>query len=229
MRRTYISPEFDYQKTYGTFNMVEESSFFGSKMIEIEDQIVIDNGNLIYHQGNNGEQVDISIESSSEPIVFSSSDSKRDNSVLLLDPNQSDFTRNNKSKYVLKIEISPILKGYLFGIIKQYRTFEGVSNQITSNGDVNSSIREYISYNIFNKYKFTKVELFLKYNDLRTSDILRFKNNWNPNIGTDEYKQNKIETSTEFDYSGVTVLFNQSESSSEYSFDYYYKLYFEKI
>jgi len=37
MRRTYISPEFEYKKVYGTFNMKEESSFFGSKMLEIDD------------------------------------------------------------------------------------------------------------------------------------------------------------------------------------------------
>ncbi len=229
MRRTYMSPEFDYRKVYGTFNMLEESSFFGSKMIEIEDSITIDNNNLIYYQGSNGEQIDISIENSSDHIVFSSSDYKRDKSVLTLDPNQSDFTRNNKSKYILDIEISPIIKEYLFATLKQYRTFEGVSNQLTSNGDVNSSIREYIVNNIINRYKFQKIEVFLKYNDLRNQNILRFKNNWNSDIGIDTYKQNKIETITDFDYSSIKVLFAQDKSSSEYSFDYYYKLYFEKI
>lgn len=229
MRRTYMSPEFDYRKVYGTFNMLEESSFFGSKMIEIEDSITIDNNNLIYYQGSNGEQIDISIENSSDHIVFSSSDYKRDKSVLTLDPNQSDFTRNNKSKYILDIEISTIIKEYLFATLKQYRTFEGVSNQLTSNGDVNSSIREYIVNNIINRYKFQKIEVFLKYNDLRNQNILRFKNNWNSDIGIDTYKQNKIETITDFDYSSIKVLFAQDKSSSEYSFDYYYKLYFEKI
>ena len=46
MRRTYISPEFIYQKVNGTFNMQEHSSFFGSKMIEIDDEIVIKNDNI---------------------------------------------------------------------------------------------------------------------------------------------------------------------------------------
>jgi hypothetical protein len=50
MRRSYISPEFDHNDVYGTFNMIEESNFFGSKMLEIEDSIYIDVQNLIYYQ-----------------------------------------------------------------------------------------------------------------------------------------------------------------------------------
>ena len=42
MRRTYISPEYYYNNVYGTFNMVEESNFFGAKMLEVEDMIPID-------------------------------------------------------------------------------------------------------------------------------------------------------------------------------------------
>ena len=46
MRRTYISPEFDYKPIFGTMNMLEQSSFFGSKMLEIEDKIDIKNENI---------------------------------------------------------------------------------------------------------------------------------------------------------------------------------------
>jgi len=224
-----MSPEFDYNKVYGTYNMIEESSFFGSKMIEIEDLIIIDEKNLIYYQNLNGEQIDISIENSLSPVVFSSSDSKYINSNLTIDQNQSDFDRNNKSKFVLEVDIISIFKEYLFGLLKQYRTFEGVSNQLTSSGDVNSAIREYIFNNIISKYQFQKIEVFIKYNDIINQNILRFKNNWNSNIGVSEYRHNKIETKTEFDYSKISVFFNQEKISSEYSFDYYYKLYFEKI
>jgi hypothetical protein len=30
MRRNYISPEFEHKEVYGTYNMVEESNFFGA-------------------------------------------------------------------------------------------------------------------------------------------------------------------------------------------------------
>jgi hypothetical protein len=47
MRRTYISPEYQKRAVYGTLNMVEESTFFGAKMLEIEDTISIDNQDII--------------------------------------------------------------------------------------------------------------------------------------------------------------------------------------
>jgi len=61
MRRDYISPEYKSVRVYGTFNMLEESNFFGSKMLEIEDSIIISNQEIIYYQNENGEQIDYSI------------------------------------------------------------------------------------------------------------------------------------------------------------------------
>ena len=57
MRRNYISPEYDYVKVYGTYNMTEQSSFFGSKMLKIDDSVSLDNQNLIYYQNINDEQI----------------------------------------------------------------------------------------------------------------------------------------------------------------------------
>ena len=37
MKRSYISPEVNYKPYRGTNNMLEERSFFGSKMMDIED------------------------------------------------------------------------------------------------------------------------------------------------------------------------------------------------
>ena len=56
MRRNYISPEFNYVPVYGTLNMEEESSYFGSKMLEIEDSINIGNESVVYYQNQNNEQ-----------------------------------------------------------------------------------------------------------------------------------------------------------------------------
>ena len=70
MRRNYISPEFEYRKVFGTLNMKEESTFFGSKMLEIEDIIELHNQGIIYYQNSNNEQIDLDIERSLNPIVF---------------------------------------------------------------------------------------------------------------------------------------------------------------
>ena len=57
MRRNYISPEYKYVTKGGTFNMLEQTSFFGSKMIDIQDRISISNENVIYYQNSNFEQL----------------------------------------------------------------------------------------------------------------------------------------------------------------------------
>ncbi len=231
MRRTYISPEFEYSRVYGTFNMKEESSFFGSKMLEIEDILDLNNQSIIYYQNLNKEQIDLEIETSLSPVVYSLSDDKKNNHTLVLDDNQSESQRNSQTKYVMTIQLRTILENYLFATLKQYRTFEGVRNVMCSNNNVNFSIKEYISKNILDRYKFEKVELYLRYVDLRDQNVRRFINNWysSDDIIVKENLLSKVQTETEFDESSVKVLFNQEKSSQQYSFEYYFKLSWVKL
>jgi hypothetical protein len=231
MRRTYISPEFEYNRVYGTFNMKEESSFFGSKMLEIEDILDLNNQSIIYYQNLNKEQIDLEIETSLSPVVYSLSDDKKINHTLVLDENQSESQRNSQTKYVMTIQLRTILENYLFATLKQYRTFEGIRNIMCSNNNVSFSIKEYISKNILDRYKFEKVELYLRYVDLRDQNVRRFINNWysSDDIIVKENILSKIQTETEFDESSVKVLFNQEKSSQQYSFEYYFKLSWVKL
>jgi len=229
MKRTYISPEFRYDRVNGTLSMREESSFFGSKMLEIEDSIVLENQNLVWYQTLDGEQIDESIESSLPPISYSASESKRINHTLIIDPNQSQSQRDSKTRYTMVINLEEILTSFLFGTLKQFRTFEGVRNNMVVSENVDFSIREYITKNVIDRYKFEKIQLFLRYNDLRGQNILRFKNNWNNLVLSESERLQRFETQTEFDDTEVTINFNQEELSSLYSFDYYFKLFWTKI
>jgi hypothetical protein len=146
-----------------------------------------------------------------------------------LDPNQTQFQRDNKARYILEIKLKDILTNFLFGTLKQYRTFEGVRNNVTKSQSVDFAIREYINRNILDRYKFQKVELFIRYNDLRNQNILRFQNNWNNLVRIDSEKLTRLETRTEFDDSEILINFNQEKVSSTYSFDYFFKLYWTKL
>jgi len=231
MRRTYISPEFEYSRVYGTFNMKEESSFFGSKMLEIEDRLDLNNQSIIYYQNLNKEQIDLEIETSLSPVVYSLPDDKKNNHTLVLDDSQSESQRNSQSKYIMTIQLRTILENYLFATLKQYRTFEGVRNIMCSNNNVSFSIKEYILKNILDRYKFEKVELYLRYVDLRDQNVRRFINNWysSDDIIVKENILSKIQTETEFDESVIKVLFSQEKSSQQYSFEYYFKLSWVKL
>ena len=243
MRRTYCSPEFDVQRINGTFNMKEESSFFGSKMLEIEDSILIDAQNLVYFQALNKEQLDLNIETTLPPISYSASEDKRLNHTLVIDESQTVGQKDTTTRYILTIDLKTILTNFLFATLKRWRTFEGVKNVMTKNGDVDFAIKEYIVKNVLDRYKFVGVELFINYVDIQNRSVLRFDNLWagqadtlgnrtalsSDILGEDKYRMKNIQTQTEYDDSRVIVTFNQEKKSLEYCFDYYFKLSYQKL
>lgn len=228
MRRTYISPEFHTNKVWGTFNMVEESNFFSAKMLEIEDFIDIENQDIIYYQKDNGEQIDLSIESSLPSTIFSSSDSKKENHTLIIDKSQSEFQLNRNTRWILEINLDKILEDFLYATMKKFRTFEGLKNNMTLEKDINVALRKYITKNVKDRYKLSSVKFLINYTDLRSQSLLKFKNIWNKNL-TIEYQLKKIQTETSFDNSKIKILFEQEKPSQTYNFEYYFNLSFEKI
>jgi hypothetical protein len=232
MRRSYISPEFDYERTFGTFNMLEIPSLFSSKMLEIEDEIDLHNQYLVYYQNSLSEQIDLAVESSTAPKVYSLVDDKKINSSLVIDDTQNNFQRNVYTRWILNISLKNIFLNYLFAIMKEARTFEGIRSGMTSNRNVDTSIREYIEKNVLNRYRFDSVRLFIKYNDLRRQIALRYKNSWTTSVDQIYSEQNrlkKIETQTSFDYSSLKINFGQERTSELYNFDYYYTTLWKKI
>lgn len=229
MRRSYISPEFIYKKVYGTLNMSEQSSFFGSKMLEIDDFINIKNDNIIYYQLSNGEQLDYNSESGLPQVVYNAVDGKKLNHVLFIDESQNEYDRNNNTKWILDIKIKDILKDYIFATMKKWRTFEGVKNNMTINNNVDASIKEYIDKNVLNRYKFTKIEFFLKSIDLLTLGKLRYDNIYDVNIESVTTLYNKFQTDTDANDLDIRLKFSQPFPSNQFAFSYYFNIYFEKL
>jgi len=229
MRRTYISPEYNVNRVYGTFNMREESNFFASKMLEIEDLISISTIDIIYYQNKNGEQLDFSVESSTTPIVYSPVNDKKDNHTLVLDESQTRIQKEKNTKWILTIDLKTILINYLFSIMKKYRSFEGIRNDMTSTNDVSVSLKNYIDFNVYDRYKLKNVDLYISYKDLRNQNVLRYKNTWNQKIENINNKFTKIQTETAVDGSVIKLMFSQEKPSEDWSFEYYFNLNFEKL
>jgi hypothetical protein len=224
-----MSPEYSNTQIYGTFNMVEESNFFAAKMLEVEDSIYVSNQNIIYYQKSTGEQIDLAIETSLPTQVYSASDNMKSHQKLTLDDAQLDYQKESNTKWVLNIDLRDILSDYLFAIMKRYRTFEGISNPLTRTNDVNTAIREYISNNVTNRYKLSRLDLYISYTDLRSQNVLRYKNNWKSTISLDSNLLKKKQMDIAFDESTLKVLFTQEKPSSQYNFDYSFNILFEKI
>jgi hypothetical protein len=228
MRRTYISPEYSNNKIYGTFNMFEESNFFGAKMLEIEDIINIANEDVIYYQKITGEQLDFVVESSQTSYVYSSAVSKKNNHKLIFDESQPVNQKNNNTRWILEINLKTIFYDYIFSTLKKYRTFEGIRNEMTAETDINVAIRKYMENNVLNRYRFQQVQLLIEYQDLRDQNVLRYKNIWKPSL-TEANVFYKTQTETASDESSIRLIFNQEKNSEEYCFNYFFNLIYEKI
>jgi hypothetical protein len=229
MKRNYISPEYNNVKVYGTYNMMEESNFFASKMLEIEDTIQVGSQDVIYYQSLSGEQLDHSIESSLQSYIYSPSSDKLANHTLIIDDSQPLYQKDNNARWIITIQLDKILKNFIFAEMKKYRTFEGVKKEMTIYNDVDVAMKNYIDWNVYDRYKLTNVDLYVSYNFLREQNLLRFKNKWNSSIISESNKLTKFQTETATDNSSIRLFFNQEKTSEDYSFDYFFNVNFEKV
>lgn len=229
MRRDYISPEYKSVRVYGTFNMLEESNFFGSKMLEIEDSIIISNQEIIYYQNENGEQIDYSIESSLQSYNYSAITDKQVNHTLIIDNTQPLYQKNENTRWILTLDLEKIITNYIFANLKKYRTFEGVKKDMTIYDDVNVAISNYINFNVYNRYKVETIDLYVTYNSLRNQNILKFKNTWNRNVESSENKLTRVQTEYFSNNSKVRLIFNQEKPSKEFSYNYFFNVNLTKL
>lgn len=228
MRKTYISPEYKYLSRSGTLNMEESTSFFGSKMLDIEDFLVLDNSNVVYFQNSLGEQMNLNLEKNNTPVLYNTVDDKKNNHLITIDSSQSQPQLEANTRWLIEIDLKKILSNYLFAVLKQARTFEGIQNGATLYNNVNDAIKQYVDYNVINRYEFTLVEFYVEYVSLSTQGRLRFTNLFREmdsisNITT------RIQSSTNFDKSKLKITFNQEQPSTSHVFDYYFVLNFTKI
>jgi len=229
MRITHISPEFQYTRVNGTLSMAEKKSFFGSKLINFDDALYIQNQNIIYYENASNEQINLNLEKLTPAIIYNADNDKQANSSLVINPAQSQSQIINNTSWILSINYGAVMYNYLFAKLKSYRTFEGVTNAMTYNNSVDAAIKDYIKTNLVSRYEFFKVELYLSYNDLATQGGLRYQNNWDPTIQLEKNYTNQFQTKTDSTNMKIDVVFNQSKNSLDNSFNYYYNLYFRKI
>lgn len=226
MRRNYMSPEFFNSKIYGSFNSFEESNFFGSKMLEIEDEVEIKDQNIIYYQNDKNEQIDLNVESAQNSKIYSSFDNKKLNHDLIIDDSQPNTQLKTNTRWILDINLSSILTEFVFANIKKERTFQALTNDMVVSKDVNVYIRNYIKNNVLDRYRLSNIELFVDYVDITTGSNLQYQNTFDKRTFN---KLTRFQTETNFNFSKTRLTFNQEQSAQEFSFKYFFNLKFEKI
>lgn len=226
MRRNYISDEFKSNIVNGTLTMVEKSSFFGSKMMSIDDEILVDSSNIIYYQNNKSEQINLPLELTYEPLYVNLNNVKIKNCIVYRDDNT--FNDLNNSNWIIEINFKNILLEYLFGKLKNVRTFSGIYVENTQNNNVDLCIKDYIISNLLDRYLYDSIELWISYNNLSDDGNLKYVNIFNPDIVNDS----NINKEFEKVYSDEKVIkfkFKSKKDTSKYSFDYYFNIKYNRI
>jgi len=253
MKENLILKKYKKETVNGTFNLLEEETFFGTKVMDIEDEIVINDLSVQYFQyfhdagvndttgltlaKNNGYQYN-------EPNYFNETFNLLDlvelkySNHTIIKSQQTTLDEKNNTKWLIEINTKKIIVEYLFAKIKERRTFKSLSYFNFSNNDINSSIYDYIEMNLLDRFKFNYVDFYIKFTDIKNNAVFsnttlkQFDPLFKSDIETVTYKNNSVnvEVNNFIDpLANVKIHYSQTKPSSDFSFSYYFNIYFNKI
>ena len=241
MKSNLMLKKFSVNSVPGTMNQTELRTFFGGKIIYSEDNININDDSINFSQVvgdyNNGFQYydKDTIPEMWETQFYENLTDLKENSQKISLYNQSSSNLTDNTRWQIIINGSSILKDYLFFKIKEQRVFKIINaNEVYSN-NINNAIYEYITNNIFGRYRLEKIDFYVNYYDIKKQTIYdSIKLQYNPKFNVNVYKEENLINKSVVDFNPykfdtITIQYNQSKPSTQYSFDYYFNLSFTKI
>lgn len=232
VKKSYLAAEFIYSPIYGTFNMKEQKSFFGSKGMDIEDQILINESSTTFFEDALTKEQSSTSGSEVLNSNYNFNQLKSIYHTIEQKKLQTDLERKELTKWIIKLNTRQLLKDYLFAQIKKARTFEDVLNINTAPNKVDLAIQSYIDLNLIDRYEIERVDFYVQYFSLEEDPAL---NQYNP-LYSLSVKQNKIANAggamqtTNFSLTGnikdnnVEIEYVQTKNSLDYKYDYYFDL-----
>lgn len=178
MRKSFLTKEYSIQNIPGTINMKEKRAFFSSKILEIEDIMYIGNSNINWTQSQDRTQ-GIRLEDVNKS--FNTFQVKKDNHSLRMSPNQTDQEKKEFTKWEFNFNIREMITEYIFSQLKSNRTFAGIDNSKTLSLNIDTSINQYITDNVYPRIKFFNIILYIQYYKIGESEGILDSNN-NPII-----------------------------------------------
>jgi len=238
MKNDLIITRFKTEPVIGTLSTFDPKTFFGSKMIDVEDEIIVDESQIQYTEifdsgntNNNGYQYYIDVDDLETEFLKDLSVLKKNNHNIVLLP-QSNLDLTNNTNWNLVINWKNILLEYLFYKLKEVRTFKCIRYNDVLSENINYFIREYITNNLLNRYEFKRLDMYVKYYDLENIDPNKKPNLiFNP-LFTVNVKNNanliKNINTIIFDTT-VSVNYKQTQLSTNKKFNYYFDIVLSKI
>ena len=238
MKNDLIITRFLTENVPGTFSVIEPRSFFGSKILKTEDNILIDNSYIQYSEvidvsnpNGLGYQYNNDILKLEKPKLVYYTDIKKSNHRVNM-AKQSKESLSSNTEWLITINWKKILTEYLFANIKSNRLFKCIKNENLIQQNINNYIYEYINKNIVYKYRVKDIIFYIKYEKLIQDNFLNDVNlkygiKFDDSIMSDE---NRIQNITsKITDNNIALNYKQTQVSTEYNFKYYFNLTMEKI
>lgn len=224
----------------GTKTAKEIKSFFGTNLIDIEDEIVISDISIQYsdRSSDHYQYYDLTtmVSEQETTMLRSLDDIKYENhSIDLYRLNYSDYD-NLQWNYVVKAR--NILKEYLFSRLKESRIMKSIDKNQTPKNNINTFIYDYIELNLLDRYNIDNIVFYIQYKNV-IDDGNTFNNNYtikNPTFNKNSYKIENITKDVRIlttDYMNnlgdVNMVYYQIKNAIQYTFDYYFIISYKKI
>jgi len=237
MKSNLMIKKYNVEYDNGTKNMKTVKTFFGTKLIDIEDTIIIGNDSIQYTDDNGYQNYNVTnVQTNETETLVDLTQLKLENHTIETQT-QDIVSMENNTKWKMEIDIKKILREYLFARIKKARTFKTLKAVNTKDNDINLSIYDFINLNVLNRYKLSTLDMYLNYETLNTNNI--FNTNliqYNPTFDETLFDNTNLITDytlikkDEFEnLTPIQILYNQIKKSTEYRFNYYFNLNFERI
>ena len=238
MKSDLIITRFKTESIIGTKESNDTKTFFGSKMVDIEDSIIIDDSKIQYSElsktgttDNNGYQYYQDIDNSESIYLVNLTDVKHNNHTITL-VSQDVIDLTNNTQWAISINWKDILKQYIFYKLKNRRTFKCIKYTDVLSENINLFINDYITDNLLNRYQFSQLNFYVEYVDLQTGDEFSNPNLlFDPIFTVDVKKDSNSIKNVNSTLSDDLLLINykQTQSSANKKFNYYFDLIFTKI
>jgi hypothetical protein len=241
MKTTTIIQQYKKESVIGTKTSKEVKSFFGSNLIDIEDEIVISDISIQYSDTptDHYQYYDLTTLVNEQEVstLRSLDDIKFENHTIdLYRQNYTTSYDNLQWNYVVKAR--NILKEYLFCRLKEARTMKAIRKEQTPKNDINTFLYDYIEFNLLDRYNINYITFYIKYRNV-LDDGNTFNNNYtikNPTFNKTAYKNENITKDVRVlttDYlnnlGDVNMVYNQIKNAIQYTFDYYFVVSYKKI
>ena len=238
MKSDLIISRYKIEKVIGTKSSYDSRTFFGSKMIDIENDIIVDNSLIQYSEvydtvdkRNNGYQYYNDIDNIEKIYLVDLFDVKDTYHTITLGSQSATDLRLN-TNWTILINWKDILIQYIYLRLKEARTFKTIKFQNVLSENINLYIKKYIQNNLTSRYAFKNIDFYIKYYDLDDGDDDKDPNLvldpiFDASIKSDENKVKNVNTTLFPEL--LTVQYKQTESSQKKKFHYYFDLNIVKV